>query len=292
MSILSIQSHVSYGHVGNCAATFPLQSLGHEVWPVNTVNFSNHTGYGQWKGQALPPQHVGEVIQGIWDLGQVSHCNAVLSGYVGDPAVGDVIMQAVAHVKTNNPQALYLCDPVMGDVGRGFFVQEGVLDFFKSQGLPAAHIITPNHFEASALWGNPIETLAHAHEACAALSAQGPHTVVITSLEVPMAGISPDTITTFLFHNGKTWVGQTPRVPFETPPNGTGDLFSALFLGHMLHTPEPALALRKTLTSVYAVIAHTAAVSTRELQVIHHPYRDGPADERIVVELLHNNIIS
>jgi pyridoxine kinase len=272
MSILSIQSHVSYGYVGNRAATFPLQSLGYDVWAVNTVNFSNHTGYGKWAGQVLAPEHVRDVIHGIWDRDVTKQCQAILSGYVGDPAVGAVILEAATHVKKHKPDALYLCDPVMGDVGRGFFVREGILDFFKSHGLPAADIITPNHFEAEALWGRPITTLEEAKQACMDLSASGPHTIAITSIEVPIEGIEPHQICTYLFHKGATWLGHTPREVFDIAPNGTGDLFSALFLGHFLATRDPASALEATLQSVYDVIHQTAVAGERELRLLGHAY--------------------
>ena len=120
---MSIQSSVAYGYVGNSAAVFPLQRLGHEVWPVLTVHFSNHTGYGAWRGPLLDPADVREVVAGIEDRGVLEHCDAVLSGYQGDPAVGGVILEAVEKVKAANPHAVYCCDPVMGDVGRGMFVR-------------------------------------------------------------------------------------------------------------------------------------------------------------------------
>ena len=107
MKILSIQSSVAYGHVGNSAAVFPLQRLGHEVWPVNTVHFSNHTGYGAWRGPLLAAEDVREVIAGIEDRGVLGEADAVLSGYQGDPAVGAVILDAVAKVKELNPDAVY-----------------------------------------------------------------------------------------------------------------------------------------------------------------------------------------
>ena len=136
MKILSIQSSVAYGHVGNSAAVFPLQRLGHEVWPVLTVHFSNHTGYGAWRGPLLDPADVREVIAGIGDRGVLGECDAVLSGYQGDPAVGAVILDAVATVKAANPAAVYCCDPVMGDVGRGMFVRPGIPEFMRDTVVP------------------------------------------------------------------------------------------------------------------------------------------------------------
>ena len=125
MRILSIQSHVAYGHAGNSAAVFPLQRLGHDVYPVLTVTFSNHTGYGETRGPLIAPDDVREVINGVEDRGAFPTIDAVLSGYQGAEAVGEVILDAVARVKAANPAAVYCCDPVMGDVGRGFFVRAG-----------------------------------------------------------------------------------------------------------------------------------------------------------------------
>ena len=153
MKILSIQSSVAYGHVGNSAAVFPLQRLGHEVWPVLTVHFSNHTGYGAWRGPLLAPTDVADVINGIEDRGVLGEADAVLSGYQGDPAVGAVILDAVARVKELNPDAVYCCDPVMGDVGRGMFVRPGIPEFMRDTVVPQADILTPNHFELDFLAG-------------------------------------------------------------------------------------------------------------------------------------------
>ena len=155
MQILSVQSSVAFGHVGNSAAVFPLQRLGHEVWPVNTVHFSNHTGYGEWRGPLLDPADVAAVIQGIGERGAFASIDAVLSGYQGDPAVGAVILDAVAAVRAANPDAVYCCDPVMGDVGRGMFVRPGIPEFMRDTVVPAADVITPNHFELDFLAGTP-----------------------------------------------------------------------------------------------------------------------------------------
>ncbi|MCA8931066.1 MAG: pyridoxal kinase, partial [Rhodospirillaceae bacterium] len=159
LNILSIQSSVAYGHVGNSAAVFPLQRLGIEVWPVITVHFSNHTGYGAWRGPVLGPDDIAEVLTGIEERGVLPSCNAVLSGYMGDAGLGRLIVDAAAKVKALNPQALYCCDPVMGDVGRGFFVRPGIPDFMRQTAVPAADIITPNQFELEFLTGHTVTSL-------------------------------------------------------------------------------------------------------------------------------------
>src|SRR6266403_1827966 len=144
LTILSIQSSVAYGHVGNNAAVFPLQRIGVEVWPVNTVHFSNHTGYGSWRGLVLPVESVAEVIRGIEERKVLPRCAGVLSGYMGDVSLGTVVLDAVAKVRAANPDAVYCCDPVMGDVGRGFFVRPGIPEFMKDHAVPAATMVTPN----------------------------------------------------------------------------------------------------------------------------------------------------
>ena len=174
MKILSIQSSVAYGHVGNSAAVFPLQRLGHEVWPVLTVHFSNHTGYGAWRGPLLDPADVREVIAGIGDRGVLGECDAVLSGYQGDPAVGAVILDAVATVKAANPAAVYCCDPVMGDVGRGMFVRPGIPEFMRDTVVPQADILTPNHFELDFLAGATTTTLDEVLAAVDTVRDRGP----------------------------------------------------------------------------------------------------------------------
>src|SRR5689334_9274683 len=159
MGILSIQSLVAYGHAGNSAALFPLQRLGRDVWPVMTVHFSNHTGYGAWRGPLLSSEDVAEVITGVEERGAFASCEAVLSGYQGAEDVGAVILDAVARVKEASPDAIWCCDPVMGDVGRGMFVRPGIPEFMRDRVVPAADVVTPNHFELDFLAGTTSTTL-------------------------------------------------------------------------------------------------------------------------------------
>src|SRR5437762_4577514 len=159
MNILSIQSWVAYGHVGNAAAMFPLQRLGHEVWAVNTVQFSNHPGHGGFRGQVFPADCVREVVAGIADRGLLPKCDAVLSGYLGDASIGDAVLEAVSAAKAANPRALYCCDPVIGDVGTGVYVRAGIAEFMRQRAVPAADIVTPNHFELQQLTGQSAGSL-------------------------------------------------------------------------------------------------------------------------------------
>ena len=181
MRFLSLQSHVAYGYVGNRAATFPLQRLGHEVWAVNTVEFSNHTGYGAWRGRTAPAEQVADIVHGIEALGLLPRCDALLTGYVGDAALGGVVLETAQKVRAANPKALWCCDPVLGDVDTGIYVKPGIDAFFRDQAIPAADLVTPNHFELEHLTGRPVGTMAEALEAARSLL-KGPRLALITSL--------------------------------------------------------------------------------------------------------------
>ncbi|SCG50580.1 Pyridoxal kinase [Micromonospora siamensis] len=264
VKILSIQSSVAYGHVGNSAAVFPLQRLGHEVWPVLTVHFSNHTGYGAWRGPLLAPADVAEVIAGIADRGVLGDADAVLSGYQGDPAMGAVILDAVALVKTANPDAVYCCDPVMGDAGRGMFVRPGIPEFLRDTVVPRADIITPNHFELDFLAGGTTSTLAEVLAAVDAVRATGPRHVLVTSV---LHGDVPEgSLEVLAVSDEGAWAVTTPLLPIS--PNGGGDVTAALYLAHLRTTGSPATALERTIGSVFAVLEATLAAGTREIQLV------------------------
>lgn len=280
LNILSIQSSVAYGHVGNSAAVFPLQRLGIGVWPVITVHFSNHTGYGEWRGPVLPADDIAGVVQGIDDRGVLPRCDATLSGYMGDVSLGEVILDAAARVKAANPTALYCCDPVMGDVGRGFFVRPGIPEFMRDRAVPAADIITPNQFELEYLTGRTVDTLDNALAAADAARALGPEIVLLTSLR--RSGAPADTIELLAVSGEDAWLVGTPLLPVSV--NGAGDMTAALFLAHYLKTGDPAMALGRVAASVFAVMEATVAAGAREIQII--AAQDAIADppERFIVE--------
>src|SRR5215472_17247565 len=183
-TVLSVQSRVAYGHVGNAAAVFPLQCLGIEAWALDTVAFSNHTGHGRWRGDVVAAETVATLFEGIADLGVLPSIDAVLSGYIGTAETGAVLLDIVRRVKEANPRALYCCDPVIGDTDTGSYVREGVAEFFRDAALAAADIATPNRFELEYLTGRPVGDLAQAAEAASALRAQGPGIVLLTSLHL------------------------------------------------------------------------------------------------------------
>jgi pyridoxine kinase len=260
-AILSIQSWVAYGHVGNAAAVFPLQRLGFEVWAVNTVQFSNHTGYGTWRGRIYEKDAVAETVLGIEERGVLGDCAAVLSGYLGEVALGEVVLDAVAKVRAARPGALYCCDPVIGDFGRGVFVRPGIAQFFAERALPMADIVTPNHFELEHLTGKKIASRAEAIEAAESLRARGPRIVLVTSVEG-----EAERIGVLAVGEEGAFLVETPRLPLTV--NGAGDALAALFLGRYLETRTLPRALELATASIFAVLEATHRAGAREIQLV------------------------
>jgi pyridoxine kinase len=262
--ILSIQSHVAYGYVGNRAATLPLQRLGHEVSVINTVQFSNHTGYQKWTGEVFTAAHIENVLDGLESVGALEKMDALLTGYLGDPAIGDIILSVLDRL----PKGVrWLCDPVMGDVGRGFFVRPGIPDYFREKALARASIITPNQFELEYLAGRQILTLADAKAACRMAHEMGPDIVLLTSL---IHGATSDDEIQMLASakTGEQFLVTTPRLSMDPLPNGAGDCTSALFLGHILSEAPLDQALSKTASSIFALFEKTREAGRRELNMI------------------------
>lgn len=264
MKILSIQSAVAYGHVGNSAAVFPLQRIGVEVLPVYTVNFSNHTGYGAWRGPLISPDDVREVIAGIEDRGVLPQIDVVLSGYQGGEGIADVILEAVAKVKAANPSAIYSCDPVMGNAKSGCFVAPAIPVLLRDRVVPAADLITPNQFELGFLTGTEPDTLESTLDAVDRIRATGPRTVLVTSVERPDR--EPGTIEMLAVDDRGAWIVQTPLLPLKA--NGSGDVTAALFTAHYRRTGDAADALARTTSSVFALLERTHASGERELQLV------------------------
>lgn len=262
-SILSIQSSVAFGHVGNSAATFPLMRRGIEVWPVNTVHFSNNTSYGAWRGPMLSAAELLDVVRGIDERGVLGGCDAVLSGYQGAEDIGTAVLEAVALVRSRNPAAIYCCDPVMGDVDRGIYVRPAIPDFMRRSVVPAAQLVTPNQFELGLLTQLPTETLAEVLTAADAVRDLGPETVLITSVIVDEL---PDRVAMVLATSQGAWQVTTPLLAQAF--SGAGDLAAAVFLGTLLQTHDPVRALADTAAVAYGVLSITARLGSRELQLV------------------------
>ena len=264
MNLLSIQSHVAYGHVGNAAAVFPLQRLGVEVWPVHTVQFSNHTGYGEWKGEVFGASLIRDVVVGIERRGVLGECDGVLSGYMGSADTAEAILAAVAAVKRANPAARYACDPVIGDVGRGVFVREGIPEFMRAKAVPAADVVTPNQFELDYLSGRASTTLSDARDAVKAVHDLGPRAVLVTSLHTQET--PADAIDLLASDESGCFRLRTPKLPLSV--NGAGDAIAALFFAHYLRTGKIDQALSRAASAIFGVLAKTADVGAREIQLV------------------------
>jgi len=261
--IVSIQSSVAYGHVGNSAATFPLMRMGCEVLPVLTVHFAASTVYGKPRGPLLTPEQVGDVVLGMDELGVLDDVDAVLSGYQGAPAMGARILESVRTIKERSPRAVYCCDPVMGDVGRGFFVMEGIPEFLRDEVMAVADIVTPNHFELNYLVARETSTMAEIVDAAREVRAMGPGVVLVTSA---VASDAPaDQIHMIAVDDAGAWRVTTPTIARDF--TGSGDVTAAVFLNYFLRGGIVE-GLEKTADIVFGLLAKTAELGRRELAIV------------------------
>lgn len=266
-NILAIQSHVVFGHAGNSAAEFPMRRLGANVWPLNTVQFSNHTQYGQWTGCVMPPAHLTEIVQGIAAIDQLKRCDAVLSGYLGSAEQGEHILDIVRQVKAANPQARYFCDPVMGHPEKGCIVAPGVAEFHKRYALPASDIIAPNLVELEILSGHEVKSVSDAVSAARELIAQGPEIVLVKHLA--RAGYSVDRFEMLLVTADAAWHISRPLIDFGSRhPVGVGDVTSGLLLVKLLQGATLRDALEHVTAAVYEIMLTTKNMGEYELQVV------------------------
>ncbi|MDR2331742.1 MAG: pyridoxal kinase PdxY [Comamonas sp.] len=263
--ILSIQSHVAWGYVGNSAAVFALQRLGFDVLQVHTVLFSNHTGYGQFRGQILSAEHIRDILAGLRERGALQKVGAVLSGYLGNADTGAAILDAVNDIRQANPQLRYLCDPVMGDVGRGLFVNPAIPDFLRDQAIPFANIITPNQFEFELLSGTKLASTEDAVAVARQMRGRGPDSIVITSLATP--DIAADQLGTLAVNGQGAWLVTTPRIDLHPLPNGMGDVFAATLLGRLMDGRPLPEALELATATLYSLVQGTVAGS-RDLPLV------------------------
>ncbi len=259
MPILSIQSRVTSGYVGNAAATPVLQRLGHTVWPIDTVAFSNHPAHGSYRGGLRPVAEIAALVDGLDARGLLAGCAAVLSGFLGAAAVGPVVLDAAARVRAANPKAVWCCDPVMGDNGE-FYVDRDIAAFFRDRAVPAADIVIPNAFEAAFLSGIEIGSVDDAVGAVRNLLTRGPRIAIVTGIR---AG---NDIACVMATAEGVWRVETPAI--DAPSQGAGDTFTALFLGHYLDGGDVAEALSRAVSGVHAVLAATARSGADELALI------------------------
>ena len=271
--LLAIQSHVVFGHAGNSAAVFPMQRVGVKVWPLNTVQFSNHTQYGQWTGEVLAPQHIPALVEGIATIGELGNCDAVLSGYLGSAAQGRAILGVVRRVKAANPKALYLCDPVMGHAEKGCVVPAEVSDFLLDEAVATADVLCPNQLELDSFSGRKADSLQDCVAMARALLARGPKAVLVKHLAYP--GKSPEDFEMLLVTAAGSWHLRRPLLAFPRQPVGVGDLTSGLFLARLLLGDDWLAAFEFTAAAVHEVLLETQACASYELELVR-------AQDRIV----------
>ncbi|WGE41805.1 pyridoxal kinase PdxY [Actinobacillus equuli] len=265
-NILSIQSHVVYGYAGNKSATFPMQLLGVDVWALNTVQFSNHTQYGKWKGMVIPKEQIGEIVQGIADIDALKHCDAVLSGYIGSAEQVEEIVKAYQAVKLQNKNAIYLCDPVMGHPDKGCIVADGVKEGLINIAMAHADIITPNLVELRELSGLPVENFEQAIEAVKVILSKGPKKVLVKHLS--KVGKQADKFEMLFATAEGIWHISRPLYQFDKEPVGVGDLTAGLFLANLLNGKSDLEAFEHTANAVNDVMEITANSGVYELQII------------------------
>lgn len=271
--VLSIQSHVVRGYVGNRAAMFPLQVLGFEVDAVNSVQFSNHTGYAHWKGQVLKSQELHELYEGL-KVNGVNKYDYVLTGYTRDTSFLAMVVDIVQELKQQNSRLVYVCDPVMGDKWNGegsMYVPQDLLPVYRDKVVPVADIITPNQFEAELLSGRKIHSQEEAFEVMDLLHCMGPDTVVITSSDLPSPQGSD-----YLIALGSQRIRKpdgsmvTQRIRLEMHKVdavfvGTGDLFAAMLLAWTHKHPDNLkVACEKTVSAMQHVLQRTIRCAKAE----------------------------
>lgn len=265
-NILSIQSHVVYGYAGNKSATFPMQLLGIDVWALNTVQFSNHTQYGKWTGMVIPKEQIGEIVQGIDNIGELHQCDAVLSGYIGSAEQVEEIIKAFHKVKERNPKAIYLCDPVMGHPDKGCIVADGVKEGLIKTAMAQADIITPNLVELRELSGLAVENFEQAIEAVKVILSKGPKKVLVKHLS--RVGKDATKFEMLLANEDGIWHISRPLHDFSKEPVGVGDLTAGLFLANLLNGKSDVEAFEHTANAVNDVMETTHNAGVYELQTI------------------------
>jgi pyridoxine kinase len=268
MNVISIQSQVAYGHVGNSAAVFPMQLHGIDVVAVPTTLLSNRPGYNTIRGRVLDAQLVADLLLGIEERGAVDTAQMILSGYLGSADNAAVVADFVARAKARNPALAYCCDPVLGDRDRGLFVHADIPPLVRDRLCPLADIVTPNHFEFEWLCGTKAATIDQVIEAARNLMARGPSTVVVTSAEL---SDTPDgeieTVAVERAADGyEAWRVRTPKLPIS--PNGTGDLFAALLVSARVHGNDTPEALSHAASAIFAVLERTASSATEEMRIV------------------------
>lgn len=258
--MLSVQSHVVSGCVGNRAAVFPLQVLGFDVDFINSVHFSNHTGYTTVKGTVMTGDQLRDIAAGLLANGLMDDYDYLLTGYIGSQTFLDSIEELLLLIRANNPDAKYICDPVLGDDGK-LYVPESLIEVFKQKLISKASMITPNQFEAELLSRVKIRNHDDACNALVSLHKMGPKTVVLTSseLEELPGKLACFVLSTHGCKDGEANVHRFVLNKQEGHFTGTGDATAALMLAwtEILGPQHAGIAMQKTLATMQGVIGTT-----------------------------------
>ena len=267
-NVLSIQSHVVYGFAGNKSATFPMQLLGVDVWALNTVQFSNHTQYGKWTGMVIPQEQIREIVTGLDNIEKLQECDALLSGYLGSAEQVDQILFALEQIKLRNPNALYLCDPVMPHPKKICVVANGVCEALIEKAIPVADIMTPNLHELRQLTEFPINTFDDVLKAVNALISKGVKKVLVKHLGSAGKINDPDTFEIIMATAEGVWHLSRPLYQFNFEPVGVGDLIAGTFLANLLNGKSDVEAFEAMNNEVAGVMKTTFELGSYELQTI------------------------
>ena len=262
MSVLSIQSGVVAGFAGNSAASFCLQRSGVDCWRLDTVQYSNHTGYEGVRGRVFSAQELQDVFEGIREYIGLQHCSAVLSGYLGTLEIADFVLHALKDIRNIEDRTVYLCDPVLGD-DDGFYVNADLADFIGDKLLPEADIVMPNRFELGVLSGLAVDGRKQVVSAARSLLNRG-RTQVCVATGIPVdQGMS-----SFAVLKDSAYQVTTPFIKDVDSLGGTGDMTAALFLAQWLKTQDVADSLSKAVSSAYGIIQRTSENKAKELCLI------------------------
>ncbi|WBU27902.1 pyridoxal kinase [Rhodopseudomonas palustris] len=262
-SIISIQSQVVHGHVGNSAAVLPMQAHGLNVAAVPTTLLSNHPGLGSTRGRVLDAELVGELLRGIEERGLIETSRYIVSGYLGSRANGEVVAAFVNQARQRNPAITYICDPVMGDSHVGVFVPDPVAACICNELVPLADLLTPNHFEAGLIAGHPLATWPELEAAVDKMQAWRGARVVVTSCR--LADTPDDSLENIVFEGGTSTRLPSPRL--ELAAAGTGDLYTGLLTAGLARNLPLVDAARRAAAIVLDVLKRTMAAGEREMQL-------------------------
>jgi pyridoxine kinase len=266
MLVISIQSQVVHGHVGNSAAVPALQAAGVNVAAVPTTLLSNHPRYPTLRGRVLEAGLVADLLKGVEERGLVDQAAVLITGYLGSPENAAVVADFVERALSRNSKLVYLCDPVIGDDGR-VYVADGILDVLRHRLLPAAHLITPNQFELELLSGVTIADAGGLRASATAIAGQGRIDIVATGCT--LTDTPAGQVETILCADGQLSRFATPLLPIR--PYGTGDLLTGLIAAHLAKGAAIEAAVRLAVETIFAVLVRTQESGSAEMRLVPLP---------------------